>query len=331
MKPLNRESWTRGFVDGAGVASEWHESKLDFTPKRLHTKSWFAGYFEARGYCFDRGIGTSPDTDDKFLGRCQQAVGDAGGVTETQFIAIDRDARAIFSRIAPYSSPDKIGDYLLYHGVTPMAFDELNQFIPSKVAGEKHSLSIPVYFGADGDRHWGVRVRLPGKYSSSDFVVEVYDTHHWPQWRQFTHAEFFADIQQKSSAGSLMHDFWVGELLEVCQGNRPPGLHPTNDLPGLRIDALTHAFQALTVCEFRRFPQGDAHGGGRYLPVNYSLAIMQQAWDADEASKMMQVGFPALRKLDGFIPFTHDDSPAGYLLDVHNNTAGAVQVRNDIP
>lgn len=200
-----------------------------------------------------------------------------------------------------------------------MLFDIMNQLIPkTKQEGKIHTNTMYV----SGGFGWSVRVKWPGKHrdSDGDFVVELLSEGVWDDYHQFKHSDFFVDIQAKAEAmPATINSSWIAELLGVVQGTRvPPKFYPLEcDLPGIHLDALTNAFQALTVCEFRRYPQGDVRGGGRYLPVNYTLAMLQGYWTPDEAAKMMRVGFPALRKLDDFIPFTHSDVPGDYVLGTH--------------
>lgn len=201
-----------------------------------------------------------------------------------------------------------------------MLFDTMNQLIPkTKNQGKIHTSTMYV----SGGFGWSVRVKWPGKHrdSDGDFVVEVLSEGVWDDYHQFKHSDLFFDIRDKADLYSdLIHNQWVENLLGVAQGSTAPRkFYPLEcDLPGVHLDALTNAMQALTVCEFRRYPQGDIRGGGRYLPVNYMLAMLQGYWTPDEAAKMMRVGFPALRKLDGFIPFTHTDSPEKYAADIHS-------------
>jgi hypothetical protein len=208
-----------------------------------------------------------------------------------------------------------------------MIFDTLNSIIPLKVEASQHELSMPLYFGIWDNRHWGVRASFPGKHSDTDFVVEVYDTNHWANWNKFRHRDIFKDLTEKAAYHPDINGWWVEELLHVVKGSRSPKhMFPSEcALPGLHMDALTHALQALTVCEYRRFPQGDRRGGGRYLPINYILAMLQGYWDADEASQSMRIGFPALRSLDGFVPFKHHNDPIKYVSEVHLPKTDAAQ------
>jgi len=200
-----------------------------------------------------------------------------------------------------------------------MRFDNMNELIPRvKNDGKIHTQTMYV----SGGFGWSVRVKWPGKHrdSDGDFVVELLSEGVWDDYYQFKHADVFRDVQAKAAADPTINSVWVEHLLGVAQGTQRPRRFYTLEceLPGVHLDALTNAFQALTVCEYRRYPQGDKRGGGRYLPVNYCLAMLQGYWSPDEATKMMRVGFPALRRLDGFIPFTHSDSPVEYVSEIHS-------------
>jgi hypothetical protein len=198
-------------------------------------------------------------------------------------------------------------------------FDELDRLIP-KVPADKDNLHTNTMY-ISGGFGWSVRVKWPGKHpdSEGDFVVEVLSEGVWDDYFQFKHSDFFEDILVKAEHSPEVMERWVGHLLAVVQGKKKPArLYPLEcDLPGVHLDALTNAMQVLTVCEFRRFPQGDVRGGGRYLPVNYALAMLQGHWTAEEASSLMRKGFPALRDLDEFTPFRRAHSVADYMDDFH--------------
>lgn len=206
-----------------------------------------------------------------------------------------------------------------------MRFDKLNMLIP-RVPADKTNLHTNTMY-VSGGFGWSVRVKWPGKHSESagDFVVEVLSEGVWDDYHQFKHSDLFEDVMAKSAAQpDLINQTWLVNLLEVVQGVEPPRrfYELESDLPGIHLDAFTNAMQALTVCEYRRYPQGDRRGGGRYLPVNYMLAMLQGYWTPDEAAKQMRVGFPALRKLDDFIPFTHQDPAHTYCGTIHSQRVG---------
>jgi hypothetical protein len=201
-----------------------------------------------------------------------------------------------------------------------MRFDQLDNLVP-RVPADRANLHTNTMY-VSGGFGWSVRVKWPGKHKDShgDFVVEVLSEGVWNDYHQFKHSDLFEDISAKAQeAPDFIHGEWVTNLLGVAQGSaRPTRFYPLESpLTGIHVDAFTNAAQALTVCEYRRYPQGDVRGGGRYLPINYMLAVLQGFWTPDEASKLMRVGFPALRKLDGFYPFTHSDEPHEYVASVH--------------
>lgn len=191
-----------------------------------------------------------------------------------------------------------------------MIFDELNKHIPKGTPGDIHAHSLEL---GEGDG-WHVQVSYPGKYGPNDFVVQVRSEGVWNKHRNFTHGDFFKDIGIKYVASpSAIRGDWLPHALKVIQGGVSPAPVGGHTFPGIHIEALTLATQALAVCEYRRYPQGDARGGGRYLPINYTSAMLYGHWTADRAWKMMRVGLPALRTLTGFKPFRHGDNVDEYI------------------
>jgi hypothetical protein len=185
-----------------------------------------------------------------------------------------------------------------------MLFDELNDAIPADSVDPIWTNEYLVKSGPG----WAVRVRYPGKYAKNgksvgDFVVEVKQDGLWDEWHKFKHADFFADVEEKAGVSKVV----TGELLchigSVMQGTFDPDHADwragTDRLPGIYPTALVYAMQALAVCEYRRFPQGDVRGGGRYLPLNFMLAVAGGFWTSDEATRLMRVGRPALDSVDG--------------------------------
>lgn len=199
-----------------------------------------------------------------------------------------------------------------------MKFDELNKHIPKGTKGKTHSVKLDLGEGPG----WAVRVSLPGKYGPNDYVVQVQSEGVWDEFHNFTHGDFFKDIQGKcADAPGIMRTQWLPHVLRVIQGGTTPAAvsMTQHELPGVDLAALTLASQALAVCEYRRYPQGDAKGGGRYLPINYTSAMMYGHWSAEKAWKMMRVGLPALKMLKGFSPFTHTDNVDNYVVAMEFN------------
>lgn len=195
-----------------------------------------------------------------------------------------------------------------------MNFNQLNELIP-KVPSDRKNLHVHTMY-ISGGFGWSVRARWPGKHkdSAGDFVVETLSEGVWDDYKQFTHKDLFADIAAKDEAEpDFIRKQWIPHMLSVVSGNeRPKRLAPgESSLPGIHIDALTNSIQALTVCEYRRYPQGDPRGGGRYLPVNFTLAILQDKIDIETASDKMRFGFPILRDLD-FTPYKDGDDAWEY-------------------
>lgn len=177
----------------------------------------------------------------------------------------------------------------------PLRFHELNKAIPKGALGDKHEHEIVLATGDD----WAVRVRFPGKYGPDDYVVEVSDDTMGWKYKQIRHNHLFYDFEEKMNADAAW-TAWVllPRLLRIVRGEHPPAANPTPDhIPGVQVAPLEYATQALAVCEYRRFPQGDKKGGGRYLPINFVMAIALGKWTAAEASAKMRFGRPPLERL----------------------------------
>lgn len=207
-----------------------------------------------------------------------------------------------------------------------MKFTQLDALVP-KVPADADNLHTHTMY-VSGGFGWSVRVKWPGKHDSSvgDFVVETLSEGVWDDYHQFTHGDLFKDVYQKDIEYHAVMQEWLPMMLDVVDGKRSPArMRPLeSELPGIHLDALTNTLLALTVCEFRRFPQGDVRGGGRYLPINYMLAMLQTYWTPKEATRQMRKGFPALRSLDGFLPYRRSDTPAIYL-----DRIGAIAAKAD--
>lgn len=207
-----------------------------------------------------------------------------------------------------------------------MDFNSLNALVPKDAKGQTHSNTIYLAGGLE----WSVRVKYPGKHKESegDFLVEVLSKGAWDEYHRFTHGDVFYDILNKSQTSTFINESWVPHTLAIIQGRHLLRRFSRLEsrLPGVHIDALTSAMLALSVSEHRRFPSGDKNGGGRYLPINYILAILQGHWTPQEASDQMRTGFPALRRLDGFVPFTHGDAVQQYVSAVHSKAVAAKPV-----
>ena len=200
-----------------------------------------------------------------------------------------------------------------------MKFHALDTLIPNVPADKTKLHQNTIYIS--GGFGWSIRVRYPGKHDESrgDFVIEAMSEGVWDEYHPFKHSDLFEDVQAKVGFSNEINEVWVPHLLSVVQGETHPvrfyGLD--SPYPGVHLDALTNALLALAVCEYRRYPQGDKRGGGRYLPTNYMLAMLQGYWTPDEASSRMREGFPALRRLKGFVPFTEASNPESYVSHYH--------------
>lgn len=176
-----------------------------------------------------------------------------------------------------------------------MKFKELDAVIPRGVSGEKHDNILHLYGGFD----WAVRVRYPGKYGPNDYVVEVTDERVGWKNKQVRHDHLFYDFEEKLNADELFtRCTLLPSLLKIVRGEWEPSAAPTPDgIPGVSVAPLEAATQALAVCEYRRLPSGDPKGGGRYLPINFIVAIALGKWTAGEASAQMRFGRPAIERL----------------------------------
>lgn len=192
-----------------------------------------------------------------------------------------------------------------------MLFNELNRSIPKGNKGKRHSN----VFDLDAGEGWSVRIKYPGKYGPDDYVVQVKSDGVWDEYRSFTHGDFFMDVDDKAHVDpGFMAREWLPHALKVVQGLTDPHDGPEPPvLPGIALEALTVGTQALAVCEYRRYSRGDSFGGGRYLPINFTAAILHGHWTASEAWASMQRGLPALKELDGFQPFRHTNHVDTYL------------------
>lgn len=177
-----------------------------------------------------------------------------------------------------------------------MKFKELNKLIPKGSEGEKHEHTLNLA-AAPG---WGVRVRYPGKYGPNDYVVEVTDTDKGWTNKQIRHDHLFYDFEEKLNADrEWTIQTFLPDLLKIIRGEDEPGPFPTPyGIPGIQVPAFEFATQALAVCEYRRLPSGDPKGGGRYLPINFIVAIALGKWTAGEAAAQMRYGRPAIERLN---------------------------------
>jgi len=198
-----------------------------------------------------------------------------------------------------------------------MKFNKLNEWIP-KVPADKDNLHKHTIY-VSGGYDWSVRVKWPGKHvdSAGDFVVETLSKPTWERHHQFTHVDLFNDVMLKFESSPAIIADWLSYVLPMVDGDTHPArLCPLEcDLPGVHLDALTASLLPLVVCEYRRYPQGDVRGGGRYLPINYLLSILQGYWTPAEAARKMRKGFPPLRELDGFVPYRRAVDAETYLRD----------------
>lgn len=208
---------------------------------------------------------------------------------------------------------------------TQLKFDNLNETIPSGVDDKKHAHELLISEGDD----WKVRVRYPGKYGPSDYVVDVsHSTWAGGEYYPFRHHDMIRQLKWRAGRSPDESKKYLGVLLPVLQGAREverfPEIRSTgyNQYNPLPYDAITVASLTLAVCEYRRYPQGDPRGGGRYLPINYALAVMGGHWNLEEAQKLMRIGFPVLGRIKGFELFKRGTDVDQYLqgFDIVDNS-----------
>ncbi len=179
-----------------------------------------------------------------------------------------------------------------------MFFNEVHEKIPYLSDGELHSVTTEIYPA--------VRVKQPGRHAfdtdpiGGDFVVEVScDNAKW-DWKQFTHADLFADLQSKydTSQRFFLQHTYAKFLARVVDGTiEPIKIETTATIPGLDLTVLLQTSQVLAVAEHRRYARYEANGGGRFLPVRFALGIIFGHWSAAEATRVQRRGVHGLREL----------------------------------
>ncbi len=102
-----------------------------------------------------------------------------------------------------------------------LKFDELHTMLPYVTEGQKHSNVYDVYEN--------VRCKFPGKHAmdtdpvGGDFVIEVNCSKHGWDWKQFTHADIFNDIETKTDADlTFMQESAAPELCSIVLGSLAP-------------------------------------------------------------------------------------------------------------
>lgn len=169
-----------------------------------------------------------------------------------------------------------------------MKFNKLNEMIPYVTGGKSKILTMSPYNA--------ITLRMPGRHAKDtiplggDFVVCVDDEElDWVE-HQFTHADIFNDLENKTNGGPYLH--WepfrlMEHYLSVVQQGADPEKIDTETLelmPGLHPQTFLYAVQCLSVAEHRRYAQHEAKFGGRYLPFRASAGIVEGLWSAEEAT-----------------------------------------------
>lgn len=179
-----------------------------------------------------------------------------------------------------------------------MNFDALHALIPYETEGEKHSKTMLVYPD--------VRVKYPGKHAletapvGGDFLVEVNCADAQWDWKRFTHSDIFEDVQKKCDSNAhIMQTRVATEIANVVLGESIPDTLNFNTLrlPGLKYRTLLQANQALAVAEHRRYHKYEQGGGGRFLPLRFSVGIIFGHWNASDASRVQRRGIHGYREL----------------------------------
>lgn len=184
-----------------------------------------------------------------------------------------------------------------------MDWDSLNGLIPMKVEGtELYSSNTLI---ADGDG-WKIYTLHPGKHKDSkgDFRIDVFSvTADWDN-HPFRHNDLFADIGNKSEANrTWMTETFAPALAKtVVNGIDPRSLINKSfeeiELPGLEIEALLIASQALALCEHRRYEKYEPETG-RFLPARLAVGIIYYVWPYTEAIRVQREGRRGLTHLRG--------------------------------
>lgn len=177
-----------------------------------------------------------------------------------------------------------------------MDFKAVHALIPYETEGEKHSNTLNVYKN--------VRVKYPGTHAmdttpvGGDFVVEVFCHLASWNWKQFTHTDIFNDIQLKTDfAPDWMREWFAPRLAQVVDGTSIPMVFPVKRMPGVEVSTLLEASQCLAIAEHRRYHKYEAGGGGRYLPLRFTMGIIYGHWNASDASRVQRRGIHGYRQL----------------------------------
>lgn len=180
-----------------------------------------------------------------------------------------------------------------------MRFDDVHAMVPYEHEGDIHSKSLQIYRE--------VRVKYPGKHAldtdpiGGDFVVEVECNSAGWSWKQFTHGDIFKDVEDKTLFNpTFMKEQGIVDLARVVKENslvRTSLPWDAVKLPGLRYNTFLRASQVLAVAEHRRYHRFEKGGGGRFLPLRFSIGIVYGHWTAQDAIRVQRTGVHGLRSL----------------------------------
>lgn len=179
-----------------------------------------------------------------------------------------------------------------------MKFDKLHAMIPYAKGGKEKALSMSPYPD--------ITLMMPGRHAKDtdpvggDFVVCVTDNNMGWVNHQFTHADLFNDLDNKTLGDADVADNLMGMYLEVITGEDPEIMRvPGGDrLVGIDYTTFLRAVQCLAVAEHRRYHQHEAKFGGRYLPFRFAAGIVEGQWLIIDAASKEKYGRPGVEQLE---------------------------------
>ncbi len=184
-----------------------------------------------------------------------------------------------------------------------MDFSDLNEAIPYVIEGKLHSVRTLIAKTDD----WLVQARSPGKYAEKtnggDYVIIVHEPKAGWKWHKFTHVDLFNDIQEKVKWNTnFMQEQFAPALANVVYGKESPRaqgfFYDFRNVPGISVQPLLYASQALALAEHRRYAKYEAAGGGRFLPARYALGIIFGKWSALDAANFALQGSVGIKILE---------------------------------
>ncbi len=183
-----------------------------------------------------------------------------------------------------------------------MLFTELHHKIPHVLGEELHVVTMKPYPT--------ITLAMPGRHQKDtpipggDFVVRA--TCAAVGWKEhpFTHVDIFNDVEAKHKADPVLTKDFMHAYAQVVLGRDPYDFKDAAFMTGYGapkglVYPLTflYAAQALAVAEHRRYSQHERKGGGRYLPLRFSMGISEGLWTAQDCKEQQRRGRPGLDHL----------------------------------